>query len=97
MVEKSETAETAASDDDAPGYDVTITCATEAEADAAETAARHAIAALRSRTCAIAARLLADETRRAGAHASAAARGAGCHEYAPGRQFGNGSASKFHG
>jgi hypothetical protein len=96
MVEKTDIAETI-TDDDAPGIDVTITCANEAEAAAVEAAARRAIEALRSRTAATARRMLDDETRRAGAHASAAARGAGCHEYAPGRQYGNGSASKFHG
>jgi hypothetical protein len=96
MIEKSDTAETAAADD-ATGYDVTITCATEAEADAAESAARHAIAALRARGTAIAKRLLDEENRRAGFAASAAARGHGPHEHALGRQFGNGSARKCHG
>jgi hypothetical protein len=96
MVEKSDTAETAASDD-APVFVVTIECESEAEADAAETAARAAIAGLRARTAATARRMLDDETRRAGFAASAAARGHGPHEHALGRQFGNGSARKFHG
>jgi|WetSurMetagenome_2_1015567.scaffolds.fasta_scaffold787557_2 hypothetical protein len=97
MVEIADKIEAVDDDASAPVFVVTLECSTEAEADAAETAARRAIEALRSRTAATARRMLDDETRRAGAVASAAARGHGPHEHALGRQFGNGSARKFHG